>query len=401
MRDVLSRFGVLGMILAIAGCATSTADNAPPRVPESGRDFPQKAVVHWTWFSSWDASLIADAAEAEMMILPIQFCYSPECRGTLAGIRAINPDIQIIGYQSVMSVLTLYPDTAYLRAAAPYTLDFYYAVRPDWTWTTAGDTLMMWKDMVTLNPVKNGTVNRDLIDTMVDLLVRYQRESGAPVDGIMHDYFCDIPYINPGIRDGVIGGIDFDGDGILFGDDPGEKALFWEWQMEYVKAFRERLGPDFIQIGNGRPPQLDAALARYLNGIFYELHPNGPWGLTDRSGLLTLLANQQPGWLTPAKGRTWSVCTNEQGQANGNNLFCLLSSLAAGCMYTELGGSYLFNGWTLDLRAGAPTGPATIEGSLDSILTVRRPFEKGAVTMSFFDTGRRNEYTFQPAPSAP
>jgi hypothetical protein len=193
--------------------------------------------------------------------------------------------------------------------------------------------------------------------------------------------------------------VDFDGDGVMYDDDPEEQDLFYLWQKEYAKAIRERFGADFIQIGNGRPPLEDPDIARWMNGIFYELYPNNCWSWTDRDGLTRLLENQRDGYLSKAKGRTWSLLTNEMGDTTGNNLFCLLSSLLAGCMYTELYGSYLFAGWTLDVEPGAPTGPAMIEGSLDSTLTVSRSFEKGAVSLSFYETGRRQDYVFQPSPA--
>jgi hypothetical protein len=323
-------------------------------------------------------------------------CYSPASRSVLSEIRRLNPDIQIIGYQGVMGVYTLYPDTSYLRTTIPYELDYYDAVRDDWAWTTTGDTLMIWKDLIFLNPIKNGALNTGLIEKLVDLIAEYQDASGTPVDGIFHDYFSTYPYINPAIRDSILGDIDFDGNGLIFDDDPNEQNLFYSWQMEYAKAIRERFGPDFIQIGNGRPPHEDPALAHYLNGIHYELYPNNCWSWTDRDGLLRLLYNQRDGYLSKAKGRTWSMCTNLRGNANDNNIFCLLSSLAAGCMYTEMQGSCVFSGWTLDVEPGAPTGPVAIEGSMDSILTVKRPFENGEVRFSFYDTGRRREYAFVP-----
>lgn len=386
----------VAVALLASGCGEKSTDLPPAAVP---RVYPEKSVVHWTSFAAWDSGTIEAAAESNLIIFPLAWCYSTESRGILSEIRRLNPDIQIIGYQSVMGVTTLYPDTAYLRTTIPYVLDYYNAVRDDWAWTTAGDTLMIWKDLVSLNPIKNGALNVELIEKLVDLIAEYQGASGAPVDGIMHDYFCDYLYINPAIRDSVIGDIDLDGNGLIFEDDAGEQELFYLWQKEYAKAIRERFGDDFIQIGNGRPPHEDADLAHYMNGIFYELYPNNCWGWTDRDGLLDLLENQQDGYLSKAKGRTWSLCTNERGNANGNNLFCLLSSLAAGCLYTEMQGSYAFSGWTLDIEPGAPTGPAVIAGSVDSTLTVRRPFENGEVRFSFYDTGRRQEYVFQAAPA--
>jgi len=393
-----ARFALVAFALALAawGCGDTSTDPPPAAAP---RVYPEKSVVHWKSFAAWDAGTIESAAESNLIIFPLAWCYSTESRGILSEIRRLNPDIQIIGYQSVLGVATLYPDTTYLRTALPYVLDHYDAVRDDWAWTTAGDTLMIWKDLVTLNPIRNGALNVELIEKLVDLIAEYQSTSGAPVDGIMHDYFSEFLYINPAIRDSVLGDIDLDADGLVFENDTDEQDLFYLWQKEYAKAIRERFGDDFIQIGNGYPPHVDAELAHYMNGIFYELYPNNAWHWTDRDGLMRLLDNQRDGYLSEAKGRTWSLCTNEQGDENGNNLFCLLSSLVAGCLYTEMQGSYVFSGWTLDVEPGAPTGPAAIEGSVDSILTVRRPFENGEVKLSFYDTGRRMEYAFLPSPA--
>lgn len=387
---------LLAIAIAAFGCGDASTDPPPASAP---REYPEKAVVHWRSFASWDAATIEAAAEANLIIFPLAWCYSPDTRDILSELRRLNPDIQIIGYQSVMGVSTLYPDTTYLRNTIPYVLDYYHAVRDDWAWTTAGDTLMIWKDLVTLNPVKNGALNVELIDKLVDLLAAYQSGSGAPVDGIMHDYFSTYPYINPAIRDSVHGDVDFDGDGVVYDDDTDEQNLFYLWQKEYAKAIRARFGADFIQIGNGRPPHEDPEIARYMNGIFYELFPNNCFSWTDRDGLLRLLDNQREGYLSKAKGRTWSLLTNERGVTTGNNLFCLLSSLIAGCMYAELPGSYVFSGWTLDVEPGAPTGPVVIDGNADSALTVRRPFEKGEVALSFYETGRRQEVIFQPSPA--
>jgi len=103
-------------------------------------------------------------------------------------------------------------------------------------------------DIQVIAPIKNGALNRDLITTIVDLLARYQDLNGGAVDGV------------------------------LFDDDADEQSIFYLWQKEYAKAIRDRFGDDFIQVGNGGPPQEETVLAHYLNGIFYELYPNNPWG---------------------------------------------------------------------------------------------------------------------------
>jgi hypothetical protein len=385
------------LILAfLAACGRDEAvEPAPPGSPAAV--MPEKAVVHWRSFGTWDEATIEAAARAEMIIFPMEHCFSPESEGVLGELHRLNPDIRIVGYRSMMSVLTLYPDTVYLRRVLPYVLDYYYAVRDDWAWTTTQDTVLIWRDIVMLDPIVNGGLNTGLIDRMVDLIAEYQDRTGGAVDGIMHDYFMYDAYLNPTVRESMTGDVDFDDDGVRHEDDPDERALFYEWQKEYARAIRARLGDDFIQIGNGRPPQEDAGLAGLMNGIFYELYPNNPWYGTDRAGLLRLLENHRPGYLRPALGRTWSVCTNEKGTVSANNLFCLLSSLLAGCMYTELQGTYVFLGWTLDVTPGAPLGETAVEGAMDSILTVRRPFRNGEVRISFLPSGRREDAVFQAA----
>lgn len=396
MRMHLALAASILAAVACAGCADRDAGEQPPLPPAPVETavYPEKGVVHWAPFGGWDETKIEQAAQAGMMILPLEWCFSPESRGVLAAIRERNADIRVIGYRSLMSAATLYPDTAYLRATLPYVLDYYYATRDDWAWTTTQDTVLIWRDIVMLDPIVDGALNTELIDEMVDLLARHNEAAGGVVDGILHDYFMYSAYLNPTVRETMTGEIDFDDDGVRHEDDADERALFYEWQKEYARAIAARFGDDFIQIGNGRPPQEDAGLAGLLNGIFYELYPNFPWWGTDRAGLLELLENQRPGWLREARGRTWSICTNERGNLYGNNLFCLLSSLVAGCMYTELQGTYVFTGWTLAYDTGAPLAEATIAGRTDTILTVTRPFEAGKVRISFDPTGRRIESVF-------
>ena len=385
------------MLAALFSCGANDrpVDPGPARSADPS-SYPEKAVVHLTSFGRWDSSLIKEAAESKMIIFPISRCFSPESRRVLDELHRLNPDIQILGYQLVMGVNTLWPDTNYLRTTLPYDLDYYNAVLGDWAWTTAQDTFMIWKNQIFLNPIRDGNVNLELIDTMVDLLARYQDQTGNAIDGIFHDYFMTGPHINPDVQDRVIGDIDFDGDGIIFNDDEDEQELFMRWQTEYARAIRNRFGDDFIQVGNGFPPQEDPELAGLLNGIFYECFPNNPWWQIDRTGFLIFLDNQREGYLHKARGRTWSVCTNLYGQWGNGNLFCFLSSLLGGCLYTEQQGSTKFVGWTVDIDTGAPKSATSIEGSMDSTLTAKREFERGEVRISFLPTGVRDTYLFDP-----
>jgi len=265
------------VLIALISCSCSTED--PSSHPKTGhyfppRGYPEKSIVHLESFIDWNPEKLQDAAQAEMVILPIDWCFSPESEGILEELRQLNPGIQIIGYQVMLGVYTLWPDTSYLQATLPYKLDYYQAVTNEWASTTTGDTLMIWRDLILLNPIDGDEINRSLIDTMIDLIVEYQSQTGDALDGIMHDYFMYRPYINPTIRDLVEGEIDLNGNGVIIDEDTGEQALFYAWQKEYAREIRNRFGEDFIQVGNGRPPQEDAELAAILNGIFYENFPN-------------------------------------------------------------------------------------------------------------------------------
>lgn len=178
-------------------------------------------------------------------------------------------------------------------------------------------------------------------------------------------------------------------------DDSTERNLLIAYQKEYASEIRRRLGDDFIQVGNGLLPHTDGELASILNGIFYEDFPQCRIGLTDRDGLQRLLAHHVKGYLAEARGRTWSIVTNERGL--GNNMFCLVASMMAGCLYTELHGENLFTGWTLNVWGGDPRGGIIREGHADSLLTFRREFRYGEARMSFLPSGRRSEVVFESA----
>jgi hypothetical protein len=385
------------LIIAIAATSCSTQD--PGADPQAGRGYhaptyPERAIIHYQSLDSWDAEIVREAAKSDIIVLPIWRCLSPASSAVLSELKRLNPSVQIIGYQNMLGVFTLGPDTSYARSTMPYALDLYESVKDDWAWTTAADTLMIWKDLISLNPIKNGELNTSLIDEIVGLLERYRSSGVGALDGIMHDYFMERPNINPSIRDQVEGEIDFDGDGVTFDDDPDERALFVLWQKEYVREIRNRLGEDFIQIGNGRMPQEDGELAELLNGILYEQFPNLPWNFTDRQGFLRLLDNQRAGYLSKAKGRTWSILANDRGSES--DMFCLLSSMLADCFYNETQGSFIFKGWTLNVESGSPLGPTIIEGQPDSLLIVRRSFQRGEVRISFLPSGQRESFEFKP-----
>jgi hypothetical protein len=387
------------LIILTAAAAVSLACSGSPSEPAEpqgsalpSEQYPARGIVHWSDIFEWDEAKTASAARAGLAIFPMARCFSPDAVDVIARLRELNPDIRILGYLAVLQVAELYPDTTYLKSHLPWEYDFYRLVEDKWAWTTAGDTLHIWPNVIFIDPIDDrGRGDEDLITSIVDMLEDYNRRWPGAIDGVMHDFFMYAPYVSP-YNDNVIGGIDLDGNGILTSEDENEKAVFLRWQKDYAAAIRSRMGRDFIQIANGKVPQEDAELAGYLNGIFYEWFPNMVWSLTDRAGFEKLLENQADGWLAEAHGRTWSILTNNSIEYN--NRFCMLSSMLAGCFYTELVNDYTFRGWSIDIDAGQALSGLTVEGKPDSILTYRRSFSEGEAVISFNPGGGRREWTF-------
>jgi hypothetical protein len=386
-------------VIALFACISCGAESPSPPDTLSGafpsNPYPEKSVVHWAPFYHWTDETIGQAAQSKAIVVPMGRCFAEESREVIERLRELNPDVQILGYLPLLVSYMLPTDTTGLRDALPFVFDYYDAVKGNWACTTTGDTLVIWPEAVFLDPIVEDGIDRTLITKIVDLIETYQTDGGPPIDGIMHDYFMYSVYISPYSRPTVDGEPDLDGDGVPCGEDQDERDLLLLWQKEYLRELRARFGDDFIMVGNGRPPQEDPELAGLLNGIFYESFPNGPWCWTDRKGFLRLLDNQREGFLARAKGRTWSILANDQVEQN--NFFCLVSSLLAGCLFTELHGSSTFTGWTLTVNAGDPEGEISVEGNIDSLLTASRPFRHGEARISFNPNGGRREVLFETA----
>ncbi len=352
-------------------------------------DYPDRGLIHWASFLEWDQSKIEEAAESKIAIFPIQHCLSSRGDEIINRIKSINPDIKIIGYQALLGVNRLNSDTNNVQRNTSYSIDYYHLARDHWVWTTTGDTLLCWPDIISLNPLAGDTLDMEFLFELVDLLETYRDGRESSMDGIIHDYFMNYFYITPYTEGQVEGQIDLDGNGITMKEDQRELELFLRWQIEFAREIRQRFGDDFIQIGNGRVPQDNPELAGLLNGIFYENFPNMPWGLTDFEGVQKLLENQREGYLSESCGRTWSILTSVNVEYN--NHFCLVSSLLAECLYTELYGTYLFTGWEFDIHPGRPAGELMVEGSTDSIITYTREYTRYTASISFADYGGRIE----------
>jgi hypothetical protein len=151
-----------------------------------------------------------------------------------------------------------------------------------------------------------------------------------------------------------------------------------------IEKWQSRMGPDQIQVGNGRLPWVDPTVANLLAGIVYELYPNSPWGLTDREGLEMVLQHLEPGYLTPRRGRTWSLLCDTSG-ANAD--FSRISSALTGQAYVL----YDPDGWVghdvLDYTAENPRGDVKRKEDRYGVVTHSRAFETGTAIIETDPSG--------------
>jgi len=381
------QFLLCSVFLIAVSCGGSPSSLEGNDTSDNSSSYPNRALLHWSPYVEWDRSMIEEAAESKIAVFPIEYCFSPNAGEVIGEMKAINPEIKIIGYRLLLGAGIPFSDTATVHSHTPYQIDFYNFSKDHWAWTTTGDTLSGWPGNISLNPFTDGSLDREFITEQLDFMEACMNNAGSYLDGIMHDYFRYSFHIDPSSVEGEKGDIDLDGDGVIFEQDPDEQEGLLQWQIEFARGIRNRFGEDFIQIGNGRVPQENAELAGEINGIFYEKFPNMCWGVTDHEGFQILLENQEPGYLRESCGRTWSLLTHVE--IDYNNYFCLVSSLLADCLYTEVYGKYLFSGWEYDIHPGVPVSGLQVEGRVDSVISYSREYSFGTAKISFADYGGR------------
>ena len=78
-----------------------TGDDGLP-APTAG-EFPEKGVVHWKSFLSWDESSIAAAARSRMAIFPIQICLS-DAGGEIMYVPTLRTKMGLYGSGQIVAV---------------------------------------------------------------------------------------------------------------------------------------------------------------------------------------------------------------------------------------------------------------------------------------------------------
>lgn len=177
-------------------------------------------------------------------------------------LKALNPDIVVIGYVSVKSAVIAGefadPDSFWYK--------WYHRTAPYFVHTTTGDIAQDWPISRLINVLDPGC-RAAMIETVMEM----QANSLNVFDGIMWDYFNTALWVSPTVTS--TGDPDMDGDGIGHWVDVDELAAYRQAQVDLVNAARDSLGEDFIQIFNGQRAYSDMAFAQLADGAFYELFP--------------------------------------------------------------------------------------------------------------------------------
>jgi hypothetical protein len=302
-------------ILALAGCGAGSdpADPAPAgQPPQDATRSPRMAVVDYLTGNLDTPEAVARYARADLVVLESTYLWAwPRNAGFVAGVKALNPDIKIIGYVLGKTSWTTWGDEPDSDPTAnPYGWDWYNATRPYWCFTTTGDTVMDWPHQVVID-ITNPACRR----AMIDVLLKWRREGENRVDGFFWDYFSTTLWMPDAVAAAMDGEPDLDHDGIGHFEDLDEQQAFRDAQSALVLETRAAFGNDFIQIFNGGRAAGDSTFAALGDGMFYEMFPTvGFWG---GPRVALALDPAQPnnlyaarGWPRTRNGGPWLILSN-------------------------------------------------------------------------------------------
>ena len=377
-----------GVLLLVACSATAPETVAPPVLPPAAPTTPVPASAWPTqaWLdrsldlASYDAAELAAIASRPLLVVQLRLLLSEEARAPLATLRALNPDLVVVGILQVLSVPEIWDDAGQ-RQRFPLGGELYDFLSDRLARTTTGATPLMWADAPMVNPYRAGSHDAALVERVLDT-VSLAAQDYPRIDGIFHDYLSGRPFIYP--QQGNVGEVDLDADGVGANSDPQDQAAWIGYQRALVAGFQSRFGSGLIQIGNGRLPHDDAVVAGWLAGIAYENFPTTVWGYSDREGMDLMLEHHAPGWLTPRRGRTWSLLWDRRGSALD---FCRAASALCGQFYvkTDLNGFAGSDAWHGSL--GLPTGSLLRTELPDGSVQYTRELSLGAALIETDPSG--------------
>lgn len=404
MRNVITAAATLVMMVLCGACSVVsnpadpqandgstppvTGDDLVPRGGSAGRS--SIAVIDYGYLDLNDPEVAANVARADIVVLETSTLWAPNGNaGGVAALKAINPDVKVLGYINAHGSWLSWGDTFVTDPERqPYGADWYRATRPYWSFTTTGDTMMSWPGKVLLD-----VLDPDCRAAMIGVIAAHWNAHGNVLDGVFWDHFNNWLW-TPDQVPGVDGRMDLDGDGIPHLEDEDEMAAYRAASEALITGLREALGPQVIQVANGVRAACDSTFAGLLDGMMYENFPDvGFGGLSMRTALdpanpCNLFAAQH--WPRGDNGGPWLIYTNkyvtqfndDQGQLVRWRLaeYARVAALVTGgrASFHGYDQKYRYDWPSVDLGLGDPAGPAAFDGD-----TIVREFANGRVTLTF------------------
>jgi hypothetical protein len=334
-----------------------------------------------------DPEVMASIARADLLVADCVEFWRPGASGNeLDLIRALNPEIKIVGYFKPKSIPLRWGN--WVEVENSYRGAMFQTSQPYWCSTTTGDTLQDWPGVAVYD-----FTNPQARQEMLEVFVHFQTTSGNKFDGVFYDYFNRELWVAPMV-DTMEGEPDMNGNGIVHWDDPEELEDFRAGQVAYIQQMRAAMGDDFLQIANGSRAAIDSVFAGHLDGMYYELFPNVGF-----SGAERMRAALDPGtynnlfaarnWPRKQNGGPWLLLGNaspggtfqdSEGDMvtlnNGdlNRVVALLTGATS--LHFDNSGSHSAGLPRVELALGQPLGGVEIEGD-----RYYRQFENGEVEL--------------------
>lgn len=341
--------------------------------------------------SFYPPETLAQIASCDVAVFPMKLILSPEGEAPIHYIRSLNPDIVILGEFANLAYHENWNDPQH-RERFPIVGPMYDLLSRYPAKTTTGELAYGWYETPFVNPWTPNGYRESVLLRLIDIVCAAAQEHPGLMDGFFHDYLSDRPWQYPRPDPETDGWVDLDGDGIDSRTDDDELVAWYDWQLRLLQELQARFGPGLVQVANGRLPHLDAAIAANVAGIAYEGYPNGMWNYGYKGGFETGLEHLQPGYLTPRRGRTWSLLWDYEDR---NPQFVRIASMMTEQFYclSDL------NGVELDpdrVPQGMPTGPLQRTEGADGSVSYTRTYPESIATLSFNAYGFTTESSIQP-----
>ncbi len=342
-------------------------------------------IMAWGGVDGANDQYIEKIAKSNVAVLGLYSLYQniEDEIPALDRIRAINPDIKILGYFLNKTNMLHWENSP----EGSITRTLYDRTKPYWSYTTTGDTLMNWPGQVILN-----ILDPACREAIYSTLAEFHTNSVNKFDGVLWDYFDSKIWIHPDVAPFVDGEPDLDGDGIPMNEDPDEKAAYLAACDSLVIETRQIMGDDFIQVFNGTRAQADPEFASLGDGMYYEIFPTQVFPDPDFANALNpdyenSLFNSVT-WPRTENGGPYIVIGTywhsryydqniELTEINYGNLY-RVAGLLTDVYTTWLKTTNHEYHWTdNEFNLGSPTGPTVIDGDFFS-----RDFQYGRIELT-------------------